>query len=50
MFTHFLHHIHPPAPLLCHLPTPKGATLGQDLFYLLFSDFVEEREEIKRKT
>jgi hypothetical protein len=42
--TLYLHYIHSPTPFAFHLPTPTDATL-------LFSDFVEEkREERKRQT
>jgi hypothetical protein len=50
MCTHFLHRIHPPTSFPIHLPSPMVSALppGQDLFYLLFSNFVEEKRE-KRK-
>jgi hypothetical protein len=51
MGTHYLYHIDPPAPFpLTHPTGANPPSPGQDLFVLLFSDFVEEkREKRKRK-
>jgi hypothetical protein len=49
MFTHFLHHMHPPTPFPHHSLPPTGTNLSspcRTCSALLFSDFVEF---IKRK-
>jgi hypothetical protein len=47
MWVHFLHHIHPPTPFPCHRPLLLFPALppGQDLFYLLLSDFAEGKRK-----